>query len=256
MTRAPRHIPAPRTAATAAAIAALAVLAGCAADQGTGLGARPVAKPDMMTAAVPSPGTEKLGQARVSTKSGEILILEPDGSVSTMQLDTPQGRDAFLATQADLSALDFGGAVIGAGKAKGDARSRAAEQAIAEFAALSQPALPEWRAGTEIDPADFLGVRVAPLGEGRSDLVEVTANLREGVDADLAFSYATCALAGWAKENGTGFARHIRTLQDRRDGKLLAQAAYTLSDARPLGLRVMETNTTLRECRDRGIPAA
>ena len=88
------------------------------------------------------------------------------------------------------------------------------------------------------------------------DRVEVSANLREGVDADIAFSYATCALARWAKEQGTPYARHIRTLQDQRNGKLLIGAAYMLSKDRPLGLRVMETNDTLRECRNRGIPAA
>ena len=87
-------------------------------------------------------------------------------------------------------------------------------------------------------------------------LVEVTANLKEGVDADVAFAYATCALAGWANGNGKGYGRHIRTVQNKRNGKLLLGAVFTLSDTQPMGLRVMETDDTLRVCKDRGIPAA
>jgi hypothetical protein len=84
----------------------------------------------------------------------------------------------------------------------------------------------------------------------------VTANLKPGVDADLAFAYATCALAGWAKGTGRDYARHIRTLQDKRRGKLVIGSVFTLSETRPMGLKVMETNDTLRACKDRGIPAA
>lgn len=242
---------------------ALAMAAAGCAEKGTGLAERPRSKPEVLTAQAATPnrgrGEAPLTLARVSTKSGEILILEPDGSVTTMELDLPGGRDAFAATQVDLSSLDFGGAVIGAqrGGRGAVARKTAQEQAIEAFAARTQPALPEWREGTVVDEADFIGTRVQPIrGEKGADLVEVTANLREGVDADIAFSYATCALAGWAKSQGTSYARHIRTLQDERDGKLLIGAAFTLSDSQPLGLRVMETNETLRECKARGIPAA
>ena len=72
----------------------------------------------------------------------------------------------------------------------------------------------------------------------------------------MAFAYATCALAGWAKGQNKPFGRHIRTLQERRDGKLVVGSVFTLSDTRPMGLRVMETQDTLRACRDSGIPAA
>lgn len=218
---------------------------------------RPRAKPDQVTARVA--GTKGLGQARISTRSGEILILEEDGSVTTMDLDSPGGRDAFRVTEADLAALnanldlDFGG-IVAANRPR---RPSAQEQALAAFAARSQPALPKAVAGQEIDPETFIAAKVEPLNRGsRADIVEVTANLRRGVDADVAFSYATCALAGWAKDNGSPYGRHIRTLSAERNGKLLIGSAFLLSDSRPMGLRVMETDETLRECRARGIPAA
>lgn len=255
-----QHLPLP----AALPVVLVALLAGCVST-GDGSVNRPPAKPDKVSVTVAASdraaGKTPMTTASVSTKSGEILILEPDGRVSTMQLDTPQGRDVFRVTEAQMAALRNGNDPIWAGVvAKGVKRKgpTAQEVALQEFAAQSGPALPEVKPGAPaLDPADFLGVKIAKIAPDKaSDLVEVTANLREGVDADIAFSYATCALARWAKEQGAPFARHIRTLQDQRNGKLLIGAAYMLSDDRPQGLRVMETNDTLRECRDRGIPAA
>lgn len=242
-----------------AALAGAAMLAGC---DGGAADARPKPKPDMMTARVATPGVggkAPLTLARISTKSGEILILEPDGQVTTMALDSPEGQDAFAVSEADLMALNANLDLnLGAGIAADlPPRQTAQDKALEEFAARTQPALPTWATGLTVDPKDFRGARVASLGpDGSSSLVEVTANLREGVDADIAFSYATCALAGWAKKNGEAYGRHVRTLQDTRDGKLLIGAAFTLSDTKPMGLRVMETEDTLRECKARGIPAA
>lgn len=224
---------------------------------------RPRAKPAEVTALLTASGGGSdaggLTRARISTKSGEILILEPDGSVTTMSLDSDEGRDAFMVTQADLEALNANLDLDFAGLVATDMprRQTAQERAIAEFAARTQPALPVMRPGVAAQPEDFIAFRIDPLNADRgNDLVEVTANLREGVDADIAFSYATCALAGWADENGVAYGRHIRTLQATRNGKLLVGSAFTVSNDKPLGLRVMETKETLRECEARGIPAA
>lgn len=223
---------------------------------------RPRGKPEQLSVSL-APGktgaTGTLSRARISTKSGEILILEADGTVTTMDLDSPGGRDAFAVTEADLAALNsnLDLKLPGLPVAPGPREKTAQEKALEAFAARTQPALPAMRPEVEIDPAQFIAVKVQTLSEGsKADLVEVTANLREGVDADIAFSYATCALAGWAKDNGAPYGRHIRTLQAKRDGKLLIGAAFTLSQDKPMGLRVMETKETLRECRARGIPAA
>ena len=91
---------------------------------------------------------------------------------------------------------------------------------------------------------------------GQAHLVEVRANLRRGVDAGTAFAYATCALASWADAKGTPYARHIRTIRDERDGKVVVGSDYTHSGERPMGLTVMTTKDTLQECKTRGIPAA
>lgn len=257
MTTVPRSI-----RLTVMAVLGVVALAGCeplaAAPDG-----RPKAKPAQMVAQVAAPGQKAgdatLTRARISTKSGEILILEEDGSVTTMDLDSPEGQDAFTISEADLAALnanldlDFGGLVA----ASLPKEKTAQEKALEAFAARSEPALPTLRETQTIAPEQFIAAKVEPMNRGRAtDLVEVTANLRQGVDADIAFSYATCALAGWAKENGTPYGRHIRTLQAERNGKLLIGSAFILSQDKPMGLRVMETQETLRECKARGIPAA
>ncbi|MFV0386179.1 hypothetical protein [Paracoccus sp. (in: a-proteobacteria)] len=242
-----------------AALMGLALLVGCTEEpvQETPAISRPAPKPGELTVATTRGG--QLGRARISTKSGEILILEPDGQVTTMELDSPEGRDAFAVSEADLMALNanLNLQLPGVAAEVKPRRKTAQEKALEEFAARTQPALPVWREGTEIDPEVFVAARVVPLGEGKDiDLVEVTANMRNEVDADVAFSYATCALAGWAKASGVQYGRHIRTLQDKRDGKLAISAAFTVSKTKPLGLRVMETNETLQACKERGIPAA
>lgn len=252
-------------------------LAGCAptgANKGAmGLAAPPPAKPAEVGVRIVdrSAAGTRLTRARVSTKSGEILILEPDGSTSQVALDSPQGRDVFEVTEDELAALADN---LGLNLSPADIANfrvvapqlrrmpTAQERALEEFAARTRPALPEFPAGFTADPEDFIAVRVDRLQPGANqrtsgdELVEVTANLKAGVDADVAFAYATCALAGWANGNGKGYGRHIRTVQNKRNGKLLLGAVFTLSDTQPMGLRVMETDDTLRKCKDRGIPAA
>lgn len=244
-----------QTSPVIAALAGTALLVGCTGHSGE---ARPLRKPDIMTARIPTPDAASLTLARISTKSGEILILEPDGRVTTMALDSPEGQDAFAVTEADLMALNANLTLDLGGKTDaGPPRQTAQDKALEAFAAKTRPALPDWIAGTPVERDDFMGASVATLGpEGSFDLVEVTATLRAGVYADIAFSYATCALAGWASRNGERFGRHVRSLQDTQDGKLTVGAAFTMSDHRPMGLRVMETEDTLRECKVRGIPAA
>lgn len=257
-----RNVLSPSKFAVAALVAA-AFLAGCDSTASDSSEGRPKAKPDQISARVAAPGrragAETLSLARISTKSGEILILEEDGSVTTMDLDSPEGQDAFTVSESDLAALnanldlDFGGLVA----AQLPKEKTEQEKALEAFAARSGPALPSLPEGHAVERDMFIASKVERMNRGRqSDLVEVTANLREGVDADIAFSYATCALAGWAKENGTPYGRHIRTLQAERNGKLLIGSAFILSQDKPLGLRVMETEETLQECRARGIPAA
>ena len=243
------------------------VVAGCAPES-KGLATPPRAKPDEVKVSIVdrSIAGTKLSRARVSTKSGDILILEPDGSVSAVSLDSPAGRDAFEVTEEELAALEVN---LGLDLSPADVANfdivapekprlpTAQEKALEAFAARTQPAFPKLPDGFKANPENFIAVNVKTLGsDKRGSLVEVSADLQPGVDADVAMAYATCALAGWAQGEGRDFARHVRTLQDKRGGKLMVGSVFTTSSEKPMGLRVMETNATLRECKDRGIPVA
>ena len=245
---------------------AVAALAACGGDKGPST--RPKPKPEKVAVKIVdrAPAGTKLSRASVSTKSGDILILEPDGSVTEVALDSPSGRDAFEVTEDELKALEVN---LGLDLSPADVANfdivapevpklpSAQEKALEEFAARSRPALPDFPKGFVADAESFGGAMVSRVkGDAQGDLVEVTANLRAGVDADVAFAYATCALAGWAKGQGKSYGRHIRTIQNKRSGKLVVGSVFTISDRQPVGLRVMETEETLQTCKDRGIPAA
>lgn len=238
--------------------AACLMLAACGAGKGDG---RPAAKPDMLDVqAIDKQG--QLTRARVSTKSGELLILEPDGSVTQMPVDSGTARDAFALTEADLAGLgvnlaldlsDLPAAMV----APVERQPSAQERALADFAARTRPLLPD--APPDLPPEAFRGAAIRDLGQGGDGarMVSVRADLAPGVDAGVAFAYATCALARWAEANGAGYARHVRSLPVRRGGKGGIESVFTLSKGpQPLGLRVMEPGDTLRACARLGIPRA
>lgn len=249
---------------------AVLTLAGCdGGDATTGAPAngRPRLKPDALLAAVNGPTGPQ--EAQVQTKSGEILILGIEGRVVPVALDSAEGLRALGESEARIAQAVKADT---AARAAADKRS-AQDVLVADFEAQRSDALPAAAAGADRpDPRQFLGARVARLQAGQApqiagraakgrapegpQLVEVTAELKQGVDADTAFAYATCALAGWAARSGTPFARHIRTLQQRTNGRLRVASVFTVSEFEPMGLRVVEATSTLAECRARGIPAA
>lgn len=249
---------------------AVAAVAGCAQDARDG---RPPEKPDQLVAnliqPVPErPGRARLGQARISTKSGAIQIIEPDGSLTEMVLDGGS-PNPFAVTEATLMMLNSNldldlSSLPNVGPVRGRQIS-AQQQALAEFAARSKPLLPVLPEGFEADADMFRGVTVEVMRRDqtkeaagqvkREELVTVRANLRQGLDANTSFAYATCALAGWAEAHGTQYARHVLTQQSKRNGELQLGAVFTLSEDRPMGLKVMNTGQTAQECKTRGIPA-
>jgi len=243
------------------ALGAGSMLAACGATGGQP--GRPATKPAMLGVhAIDSQGQPT--RARVSTKSGELLILEPDGSVTQLAVDSNGARDAFAVTDADLAGLGVNLSLdlsdLPAAMVVPAARSRrltAQERALEAFAARSQPLLPMAPAG--LAPEKFAGAEVRELGQGSDGtrMVSVRANLAPGLDAETAFAYATCALADWAETNRAGYARHVRSLPVRAGGKVGIESVFTLSKGpRPMGLRVMEPKDTLRACARLGIPRA
>lgn len=248
---------------------ALTALGGCV-DAAQAPADRPAPKPAKLAVQfVDRAGpTAKLARAHVSTKSGDILILEQDGSVTTTDLDSPSGRNALTVSESDLAALNVNLGLDLRGVAPDDpalgglagrvgSGETEQERALAAFAARTKPAFPSFPAGFKAPADAFHGAEVARFaGDKRGDLVQVTANLRPGLDDKIAFAYATCALAGWAREAKIPFARQVLTTQKKRDGMVQIDAVFTLSHTQPLGLRVMDTNDTLRDCKESGIPAA
>ncbi len=240
------------------ALGAGLLLAAC----GTGGTGRPATKPATLGVhAIDSQG--QVTRARVSTKSGELLILEPDGTITQMAVDSNGARDAFAVTDADLAALgvnlslDFSDLPAAMAVPASQPRMTAQQRALEAFAARSQPLRPVAPAG--LAPEKFAGAEVRELGQAEDGtrLVSVRANLAPGLDAETAFAYATCALADWAGTNDAGYARHVRSLPVRRGGKAGIESVFTLSKGpRPMGLRVMEPDDTLRACARLGIPRA
>ncbi|WP_339107707.1 hypothetical protein [Thioclava sp. GXIMD4216] len=89
----------------------------------------------------------------------------------------------------------------------------------------------------------------------QDDLVEFRASVGgKGATAEAATDFAACAAAQYSLIRGFGFARHIRTTLDDKDGLWRADAVYTISPALPRGLRTIDAEVTVSDCADRGIP--
>lgn len=253
-----------RTAATA-----LAVLAGCAGPGDGGLHQPPPAKPATLPLQLEGPTADTSVLAGLSTKSGELMILESDGSVTRTRLDSARGREVLG---------DEGGAMLALSDVIVEDSSvmpenlprpkRAQEKALEEFAGRSRPALPSRIVPTP--PQAFLGGSVVLLrepvrrggaqpatqaGMAAGDLVAVRVSLTRGVDDSAAFAYANCTLAAWSQGSKTPYARHIRTTTTESAGKRQVESIFTMSRTAPPGLLVMEREQTLRDCRAHGIPA-
>ncbi len=88
-----------------------------------------------------------------------------------------------------------------------------------------------------------------------SDLVEIRARVSgEGASEKAATDYAQCAAAQYALVRGYGFARHVRTNVTEEGGIWRADAVYTISPALPQGLKTIDAEVTVADCKDRGIP--
>lgn len=236
-----------------------AMLAACGGgSDGGGLSEPPRMKPATLPVRLEGPTEDTSILAGVSTRSGELLILENDGSVTTTRLDSPRGRQTLRQSEeAMFSLTDVLVADDSIPLEDLPKPPRAQDIALEEFAARRRSALPSRIAPTPTEA--FLGGQVARIGQPqdkRADMVVVQVRLQRGVDESAAFAYATCTLAAWSKSTNTPFARHIRTLSAEERDEVVAESIFTMSKTAPLGLRVMERDETLRECRAKGIPAS
>lgn len=240
-----------------AAATAFVVLSGCAPSGGNGgLSEPPRAKPATLPVQLEGPTEDTSILAGISTKNGELMILENDGTVTKTQLDSPRGRETLGQGDAMFSLASV---LVTDDSLPLEALPKpptAQDVALEEFAARRQSALPARIKPTA--PDAFLGGTVTPVTSGKTasaDMVMVQVRLRQGVDETAAFAYATCTLAAWSKTTKTPFARHIRTIKGEDKGVQVVESIFTMSKTTPLGLQVMEREQTLRDCRAHGIPA-
>ena len=98
---------------------------------------------------------------------------------------------------------------------------------------------------------DYLGIETRLL-EG--DLVSFLVAMRGARSADDIETYAECAAGQYALIRGYGFARHVRTSLDETAGVWRADAVYTISEARPDGLKTLDAALVVEDCAARGIP--
>ncbi|MEQ9693637.1 hypothetical protein [Shimia sp. SDUM112013] len=66
--------------------------------------------------------------------------------------------------------------------------------------------------------------------------------------------YAECAAAQYALIRGFGFARHLRTHVDYVDNAWRGDAVYTISSALPRGLKTIDAEVIVSDCKENGIP--
>lgn len=133
------------------------------------------------------------------------------------------------------------------------------------------PLPPRGLIATEMLP-DFTGLAdrtgrygapdVAPVDAARADdlvRARVSASIRAGeakpaLDEIAAVAYAACATAGYARDHGFGWLRHIRTATAAAGGGRSAEAIYTLTRDMPEG-RAMKVEAVLAACAKNGVPA-
>ncbi|UWQ17806.1 hypothetical protein [Jannaschia sp. M317] len=98
---------------------------------------------------------------------------------------------------------------------------------------------------------EYRGVETRLL-EG--DLVNFVVTMRGARDGQDVTDYAECAAAQYALIRGFGFARHVRTTVQEEGGLWSGDAVYTVSPDLPRGLRTIDAEVVVDNCRFKGIP--
>ncbi|MEL6586637.1 MAG: hypothetical protein AAFY65_10415 [Pseudomonadota bacterium] len=115
--------------------------------------------------------------------------------------------------------------------------------------AACQPS--EENLGVTVFRPNYDGVETRLL-EG--DLVNFFVTMRGARDIEDVADYARCAAAQYALIRGFGFARHVRTQVDETAGIWRGDAVYTVSPDLPRGVRTIDAEVVVDDCRARGIP--
>ncbi|MGY3439554.1 MULTISPECIES: hypothetical protein [unclassified Marinovum] len=86
------------------------------------------------------------------------------------------------------------------------------------------------------------------------DLVNFHVEMTGARDTQDVADYAECAAAQYALIRGYGFARHVRTNTREEGGVWRGDAVYTISPSLPDGLKTIDAEVVVANCRENGIP--
>ena len=98
---------------------------------------------------------------------------------------------------------------------------------------------------------EYLGTQTRLLED---DLVSFLVAMKGARDNDDVAAYGECVAAQYALIRGYGFARHVRTEVEKRNGVWYGDAGYVISAAIPQGVRTIDAEITVQDCISNGIP--
>ena len=98
---------------------------------------------------------------------------------------------------------------------------------------------------------DYLGSETRLLDD---DIVQFTVKMQGANGIAVVAEYAECVAAQYTLIRGYGFARHVRTTVEERDGLWHGDAFYTVSDALPRGRRQIDAEVVVAACNENKVP--
>ncbi len=99
--------------------------------------------------------------------------------------------------------------------------------------------------------AQYLGVDTRLLD---NSMVSFQVRMRGARGREDVVAYARCAGAQYALIRGYSFAQHVRTTVERRGDVWEGDGGFVISPDLPLGLRNMDAEVIVDDCREQGIP--
>src|SRR5690606_1971396 len=117
-------------------------------------------------------------------------------------------------------------------------------------AALAAGCAPAAESPEDFRP-EYLGIETRLMDH---DLVAFLVAMKGARDNEDVARYARCAAVQYALIRGYGFARHVRTNVSEEGGIWRGDAVYTISSALPDGLRTLDAEVVVQDCRAQGIP--
>lgn len=104
---------------------------------------------------------------------------------------------------------------------------------------------------TRPDNAEYLGVETLLID---SATVALLVQMRGARDRADVVAYARCAAAQYALIRGYSFAQHVRTNVTRSGDVWIGDGGFVISPDLPQGMRNMDAEVIVDDCREQGIP--